>query len=173
MGKLIFLIGAARSGKSRLAVKMAEELGGRDVTFIATCVPRDDEMRRRVALHKKSRPSSWTTVEGKMGSLKELKKIKSPFKVVILDCLTLFVSGLLVRGLREGAIKRKVREAAEAMSKAPYTTIVVSNEVGAGVVPAEAIAREFRDLSGLANQIIAQYASEVYLVVSGIAVKIK
>lgn len=173
MGKIIFLLGATRSGKSKLAVKMAEDIAGNRVAFVATCIAKDNEMKRRIALHRKNRPSSWITVEGGNETLKELKKIKPPFKVVILDCLTLFVSGLMIKGFTEGSIKKKLTELTRFLSEAPWTAIVVSNEVGAGVVPKDKLVREFRDFSGFANQLIAQYASEAYLVVAGIPVKVK
>ncbi len=175
MGRVIFITGGTRSGKSSFAVKMAKRISDTNsrVAFMATCIPEDEEMKRRVALHKKKRPFSWKTIEVKADILKELKKIKSSFKVVIIDCLTLFVSGLLMQGLNESQIKKKIEEIARFISHALYTTIVVSNEVGSGVVPENRLAREFRDLAGLTNQIVARKADEVYLVVSGIPLKIK
>lgn len=177
MGKLIFITGAARSGKSAFAVRMAKEISdgqknGKAV-FLATCIPQDNEMKRRVALHKKNRPPSWKTIEAKPDILKELKGIKPIFRVVIIDCLTLFVSGLIMRGVKESRIKKKVEEITKIISQAFYAAIVVSNEVGAGVVPENKLAREFRDSAGTANQSIARRADEVYFVVSGIPVKIK
>jgi len=140
---------------------------------VATCIPKDDEMKRRVTLHKKNRPSSWRTIEAGEDILKALKNIKSNFKVVIIDCLTLLVSGLLMQGLKEKKIKKKMEEITAFVSKALYVTIMVSNEVGSGVVPENKLAREFRDSAGAANQVIAKEADEAYFVVSGIPVKVK
>ncbi len=173
MGKIIFLTGGTRSGKSRLAVKMAMNISDKKVVFVATCVPEDNEMKKRIMLHKENRPAYWKTIETKSDILKELKKIKTNFKAVIIDCLTLFVSRLLINSEGENGVKKKVADLIEFVSKAPYTTIIVSGEVGAGIVPENKLAREFRDLAGSANQIVAKYANEVYLVVAGIPVKIK
>lgn len=173
MGKLIFITGAARSGKSRLAVEMAMKISDKKVAFVATCIPFDDEMTSRVLLHKKSRPPCWKTIEVKGDLSKELKGIKTDFKVVIIDCLTLFVSRLLINGEKEEAIKKKVTAAVKFISKTPYTAVIVSNEVGGGVVPENKIAREFRDLAGIANQIVAKRANEVYLVVAGVPMRMK
>ena len=173
MGKIIFLTGGTRSGKSQLTVKMAKGISDKKVLFVATCVPEDNEMKKRIMLHKENRPSCWKTVEAKVDILKELKKIKTNFKVVIIDCLTLFVSNLLINSEGEKGVKKKVADLIEFVSRAPYTTIIVSGEVGAGVVPENKLAREFRDLAGIANQIVAKYANEVYFVVAGIPVKIK
>lgn len=184
MRRIIFITGAARSGKSQFAVELtkgvAKTLKGRStpkgtgkVMFIATCIPEDDEMRRRVKLHKRDRPSSWKTIEGETDILKVLQNAKKTFKVVIIDCLTLFISDLLSKGFKEGEIKKKTREIVKFISGTPYTTIIVSNEVGSGIVPENKVARQFRDLVGVANQMIAQCADEVYFMVSGIPIKIK
>lgn len=190
MRRVIFITGAARSGKSQLAVKLARgfakaskgssapiplrtQAGIGKVIFIATCVPKDDEMRRRVKLHKRERPSSWRTVEGEMDILKVLRDTKKTFQVVIIDCLTLFISGLLLQGFKEREIEKKVREIVKFISGIPRTTIIVSNEVGSGIVPENKLARQFRDLVGVANQIITRCADEVYFMVSGIPIKIK
>ncbi len=173
MGRLIFITGGARSGKSAFAVRTAKDINAGKAAFVATCVPEDDEMKRRVALHKKNRPSSWRTIEAGWDLLKGLRTIGPEIEVTIIDCLTLFISGLLMRGQKANEIKRQVKAVARFLSKAPYTTIMVSNEVGAGIVPDNRLSREFRDAAGIANQFIAKAADEVYFVVSGIPVKIK
>jgi len=182
MGRIIFITGAARSGKSQLAVELAGRLargtgtpkGTGKVIFIATCVPEDGETRRRVKLHKTNRPSSWKTIEGEIDILKSLQKIKkiSP-AVIIIDCLTLFISGLLLKGFKEGEIKKKTKEVVKVIAGISPTTIVVSNEVGSGIVPENKLARQFRDLVGIANQTLSRGADEVYFMVAGIPVKIK
>ncbi len=156
-----------------MAVDMAAAISGKDVAFVATCIPEDAEMKRRVSLHKKNRPSCWTTIDAKEDIAKELKAVKTKSKAVIIDCLTLFVSNLLMRGRAENEIKQKILDTVEFIAKAPYTAIIVSNEVGSGIVPGNKLAREFRDLAGIANQIVAERSDEAYLVVAGIPVKIK
>lgn len=173
MGKIIFVTGAARSGKSAFAVDAAKGISDKKVAFVATCRPQDAEMKARVAAHKKGRPYYWKTVECGDSLLEALKGVGRGCKVVIVDCLTLFVSGLLMKRLTEKEIADEVKAAADFLSKAPYTAIVVSNEVGSGIVPKNRLARSFRDLAGSANQAIAKKADEAYLVVSGIPVRIK
>jgi len=173
MGKIIFITGGARSGKSALAVEIAKEISGGRVAFVATCRPQDAEMKRRVTAHRKKRPASWRTIEASDDLLKALKKVTPRFKVAIVDCLTLFVSGLLMKGAEEREIVKGIRAIAAALVKAPHTTIIVSNEVGSGVVPENLLGREFRDAAGLANQIMAESAEEAYFVVAGIPLKLK
>ena len=173
MGKIIFLTGGTRSGKSQLAVEMAKRISDKKVLFVATCVPEDNEMKKRIILHKRNRPTYWKTIETKIDILKGLKDIKTDFEAVIIDCLTLFVSSLLMNSEGEKGVKKKMADLIEFVSSAPYTTIIVSGEVGAGIAPENKLAREFRDLAGIANQIAAKYADEVYFVVAGIPVKIK
>jgi adenosylcobinamide kinase/adenosylcobinamide-phosphate guanylyltransferase len=185
MGRIIFITGAVRSGKSQFAVELAGRLakgtraagtpkGTGKVIFIATCVPEDGETKRRVKLHKRNRPFSWKTVEGEIDILKSLQKIKKDSKgVIIIDCLTLFISGLLLKGFKEREIKKKTKEIVEVISGMSPTTIVVSNEVGSGIVPENKLARQFRDLVGIANQMLSRGADEVYFMVAGIPIKIK
>lgn len=172
MKKLIFITGAARSGKSGFAVELAKGITDK-VVFLATCKPGDAEMKRRVKQHKLRRPGSWKTVEEDGDIVGALKKIGGDHKVVIIDCLTLFLSNLLLEGRRDREINSRIKEIGKVVSKAPYTTIVVSNEVGSGIVPENKLARRFRDLTGIANQTIAGYADTVYFMVSGIAMKMK
>ena len=140
----------------------------KDVLFLATCFPHDDEMKRRVGEHKKNRPEDWKTIEEEKDILPILKGCKSD--VIIIDCLTLLVSNLLLAGDDvEGAIK----EVAEFLKEAKWTAIIVSNEVGCGIVPENELARKFRDIAGWANKLLARYADEVYFMVSGIPMKIK
>ena len=173
MGKIILFIGAARSGKSRLAVEAAKKISVREVAFVATCIPIEARMKKRVALHKKSRPSSWKTIEAETDIARELEKIRGGLKAIIIDCLTLFVSALFVRRQPDAVIKRKVTQLIKQARGFSCTTIIVSGEVGAGVVPDNKSAADFRDLLGSANQIVAGYADEVYSVIAGIPVKIK
>lgn len=172
MGKLIFITGGSRSGKSSLAVKMAQSIHKRKI-FIATCVPEDSEMKRRVMLHKKSRPSSWRTIEQNSKLVSVLRKETKSDVVIIIDCLTLFVSSFLMKKAREDRIKNEVSKAVDIIKSGKSTVIIVSNEVGSGLVPESKLGRDFRDIAGFSNQIVAKGADEVIYMVSGIPLKIK
>lgn len=172
MGELIFIIGGARSGKSRYAVKLAKKTG-KEVVFLATGIAKDEEMKNRIKLHRESRPSSWRTIEEGKDPLGVLINLKENYKVVILDCLTFFISNLLLDGVKEKLILKEIKRLAEITLKNDYKLIIVSNEVGEGVVPHTQSGRDFRDIAGMANQIIADYAQEVYLMMAGIPLKLK
>ncbi len=174
MGKIIFISGGARSGKSKFALKLAKAFDGDKVIFLATGLPKDKEMAERVKIHQKSRPQDWKTIAEEKNILKVIIGIKEYFcHLLIIDCLTLFVSNLLLSDEKEEKILKEVKEIVKLLQKAKYTTIIVSNEVGSGVVPNNELARKFRDLAGLANQLVAEKADEVYLVVAGIPIKLK
>ena len=172
MSKFIFIAGGARSGKSRLCVELARKLGKKTL-FIATCVPQDSEMKKRISLHKKARPLNWKTTVAQTDIKSVLLKAQGKFDVVILDCLSLFLSNLLAKGLNDNKIVKEMELTAKAMSKGCYTAIVVSNETGEGIVPANPLARRFRDLLGTSNQIMAGYADTAYMMHVGIPTKIK
>ncbi len=177
--KCILILGGARSGKSSFAQILAKEMG-EDVLFVATAEPLDEEMRARIEEHKKGRPKSWQTLEIPLNVGKEIAKRAEHFPIIILDCLTLFISNLLTRegeeldshSLEEVAMK-EIGELIECINKVDATFIVVSNEVGTGLVPNHKIGRAYRDILGKSNQLLAQLADEVYLMVAGIPMKIK
>ena len=174
MSCLIFITGGARSGKSTLAVQLAKK-SGEKVAFIATARAGDEEMAKRILLHKKSRPSEWTTIEEPVDVALALETIHG-HDVVIVDCLTLLLSNLMFEydsSNETDAIMEKIETLAEASRRFAGTVIIVSNEVGMGIVPENALARKFRDLAGRANQIVAGAADEVYVCFSGISIKIK
>lgn len=172
MRKITFILGGTRSGKSSFAVKLAEELTKR-TAYIATCIPDDDEMHERVMLHKKERPSEWTTFEEPKELAILLKNINNQFETVIIDCITLFVTNLIMDNLEDNVINDKVTQMMLALKDVNYDTYIVSNEVGLGIVPENALARRFRDIAGKMNQLIASHADNVIFMVSGIPMKIK
>ncbi|OGW75190.1 MAG: bifunctional adenosylcobinamide kinase/adenosylcobinamide-phosphate guanylyltransferase [Omnitrophica bacterium RBG_13_46_9] len=172
MREFIFIVGGARSGKSRYAQGLAKKIG-KKIAFIATCIPGDSEMRERVRLHKKKRPRHWKVIEEPMDVKFALSKLKNRSDVVVIDCLGLFISNLLSAGLSENMITKKIASLASFLSKAEFTSIVVSNEVGGGIVPENALARKFRDLTGLANQVMARKADTVIFMQSGVPLRIK
>ncbi|MFH1190524.1 MAG: bifunctional adenosylcobinamide kinase/adenosylcobinamide-phosphate guanylyltransferase [Candidatus Omnitrophota bacterium] len=172
MGKITFILGGARSGKSGYAAKLANK-PGKKVAFIATCQGLDEEMRARIALHKKSRPASWETFEEPLDVRAALGKVGPGFDIILIDCLTLLVSNLLLRGIDGLIIEKTVAEMIKSLRFRREDSIIVSNEVGLGIVPENRLARDFRDIGGRVNQVAAREADEVYFLVSGIAMKIK
>jgi len=171
MGKITFIIGGARSGKSRFALELAAKF--KRVAFIATCQPRDFEMKKRIRLHRESRPKNWQTFEGYKDLSAVLKKIDNKIECIVIDCLTLLVSNLLLGGARQGEIESRIGKMLKRLSGFKGRVIIVSNEVGLGVVPVSKLGRDFRDISGIINQIVACESSEVFFLVCGIPQKIK
>lgn len=171
MGKITFILGGARSGKSQFAIKLARKKA-KKVAFIATCQPKDLEMKKRIALHRKIRPTIWQTFEEPQDLTLLLKEIGSKFELIIIDCLTLWISNLLLKGVKASAIENKINKIMVALKAAKSQSIIVSNEVGLGIVPENRLARDFRDIAGRINQIVADKSSEVFFMVSGIPVKI-
>jgi adenosylcobinamide kinase/adenosylcobinamide-phosphate guanylyltransferase len=172
MGKIIFISGGARSGKSRFAVKLAEGKKAR-IAFIATCQPLDKEMAKRIALHRKARPDSWQTFEEPRKVSRLLKKIGPKFDTVIIDCLTLLVSNLLLAGSKENEIELQVKQIFSILKKIKGQAIIVSNEVGLGIVPRNSLGRRFRDIAGRVNQIGAGKSDRVFFMISGLPLKLK
>jgi adenosylcobinamide kinase/adenosylcobinamide-phosphate guanylyltransferase len=174
MGELILILGGARSGKSSFAVRQAKKLSSRGsvVVYVATAYSLDEEMKRRIERHRKSRPASWKTIEERIDISRILAKLGKA-SVVIIDCLTILISNLLLSGKGEVAILRKMKELFRTLKKRKFTTLIVSNEVGMGIVPENRLGRSFRDIAGQTNQIVAELADDVYLLEAGIPVKIK
>jgi len=172
MGKIVFILGGARSGKSSYAIKLAK---GHDkkVAFVATCLALDEEMKTRIGLHKKTRPGHWKTFEEPIDLVPLLKEITPGFDIVIIDCITLLISNLLSKNLEDNKIEERVGKLLEDLGSAKYKTLIVSNEVGLGIVPDNELGRRFRDLAGKINQMIAHKASEVFFMVSGLPLKVK
>jgi adenosylcobinamide kinase / adenosylcobinamide-phosphate guanylyltransferase len=166
MTELLFVTGGARSGKSTFALEKAQELGGDDVTFVATAERSDDEMTDRIARHQLERPKIWRTIE----SPREIRVQDFESQVVLLDCLSLFVSNLLLDGLEEETILKHLQHMFESRTQ---TLIVVSNEVGMGLVPEYPLGRKFRDVLGRANQLVARASTQAFFLVAGIPMRLK
>jgi adenosylcobinamide kinase/adenosylcobinamide-phosphate guanylyltransferase len=162
---LVLLTGGARSGKSRLAQALAGASGA-PVTFIATGEARDDEMADRIRLHREARPPSWRTIEEPLDVLDALLRIPGT-EPMILDCLTLWISNLLEKGATPEAIELRAEGVASAARERAGTCVVVTNEVGFGIVPPHPDIRAYRDLMGRVNTVFAAEAAEAYLVVAG------
>lgn len=172
MKKIIFILGGARSGKSSYAIELAKRLRG-EVVFVATATSIDREMKKRIKLHRAHRPRQWKVIEEDKDIVPILTKLKGRYKVVLIDCLGLLISNLLIDNLKDKEIEIKIKGLITAMSRLNLTVILVSNEVGTGIVPENILARRFRDLLGLANQMIARKADEVIFMQSGIPIRIK
>ncbi len=170
--KITFILGGVRSGKSRYAVNLSGK-DGKKIAFLATCEALDDEMEERIARHKQERPKNWVTFEEPRKIAAVVKKISRRFDVVLVDCLTLWVSNCLLSGMRAEEIEREIKAVLTAAQNGRARVILVSNEVGLGIVPDNKLARDFRDLAGRVNQIVAKKADAVIFMVAGIPVKIK
>jgi len=166
-----FVTGGASSGKSRYALDL---LGSRkDVTFIATGVGTDPEMHDRIAEHRRQRPLSWETIEEPLDLITAVKNMNSDNSGLIIDCLTMWVSNLIyMRKYDHHTIFGHAENLASYLKHLDRTTVVVSNELGMGIIPASVESRVFRKVAGEVNQIFARSSREVYVVISGIGMKI-
>jgi len=174
---LTFILGGARSGKSRYAQELAAWLGQR-VLHVATAEPLDEEMDSRIKAHKKTRPSTWKTLEVQIDVAEAIGREIGDAEVVILDCLTLLIANLMAEeNLDVEAWERKVTAELENLvdlaDATPSHFIIISNELGLGLVPSYPSGRAYRDVLGMANQMLARRADEVYLLVAGIPITLK
>jgi len=165
--KIIFITGGCRSGKSRYALDYANRHFSKKL-YLATGEVLDEEMARRVENHKKARGPEWQTVEEPIKVAEKISQYEDRTEVVLVDCLTLWLSNLLLRWDDESKIMVEVDRLAAAAEESRATSIIVSNEVGMGIVPDNPLGRRFRDLSGMANQKIAATADTVIYMVTGI-----
>jgi adenosylcobinamide kinase/adenosylcobinamide-phosphate guanylyltransferase len=170
MGKIILVTGGARSGKSAYCVRRAAKY--RRVVFIATAQPHDAEMRARIARHKRQRHRRWKTIEEPVALGRALRSAAA-YECALIDCLTLWTSNLLCGGLARESIEKRARAVVRLLRKSRVDAFLVTNEVGMGIVPEQTLAREFRDVAGSVNQIIARSADEVVCMVCGLPVRVK
>ena len=182
-GTLTLILGGVRSGKSRFGQELAHRLGNDDVLFVATAESRDEEMARRIVKHRQSRPDTWRTLEQPLRTGKAIQVFELLPKVVLVDCLTLLVSNVLLENesdldTPEGidAIENRMHAEVEdliAVAKNHGShLIVVSGEVGMGLVPENALGRLFRDMLGWSNQQLSASATSTYLMVAGLAINV-
>ena len=164
---LTVLTGGARSGKSAAAVAAAAASGA-PVTFIATAEPGDEEMLERIARHRARRPAHWTTLEEAHDLIRSVNTV-DPADTIVIDCLALWATNRMLSEPRpsDADIEAEAARLARHLAKHPGLSLVVTNEVGSGVVPATPLGRDFRDLLGSVNQAVARVADAAYLVVAG------
>jgi adenosylcobinamide kinase/adenosylcobinamide-phosphate guanylyltransferase len=166
------VLGGVRSGKSRYAQQLAEQ--SQRVVFVATAKSSDDEMRRKIERHREERPQEWLTVEEPLELPAVLAQYGEDCDVIVVDCLTIFAANLLeAEGENADAMERKVAELCAALHSVNCAVVLVSNEVGSGVVPAYPLGRRYRDLLGEINQSVARAADDVVLMVAGLPLALK
>ena len=191
MGKLTLLMGGARSGKSTFAENRASEIGGENVLYVATSESKDEEMKERVVKHRADRSSAWKTVEAPRNVAQAIRQVRSDAPVILLDCMTFLVANHLMDAAApendpfddpsadpfdekiEAAVVAEVEALVAYAQEEDVELLVVSNEVGLGLVPPYELGRAYRDILGRANQILAHHADEVQLLVAGIPMRVK
>ena len=172
--ELILILGGARSGKSAFGERLAGS--GRRVLFAATAEAGDSDMAERIAAHRRRRPAGWDTVEEPLDLVAALEPRVNDYETVVVDCLTLWVSNLLLRGDSGRGEKEALRQAerlVQLYGRGRASWLLISNEVGLGVVPPTPMGRRFRDTLGSVNQIVARQADKLYLMVAGLAMEMK
>ncbi|MBI3602952.1 MAG: bifunctional adenosylcobinamide kinase/adenosylcobinamide-phosphate guanylyltransferase [Nitrospirae bacterium] len=174
-GRLILVIGGASSGKSAAALDLAERglPQGSKRAFVATGQALDEEMTVRIARHQASRGSEWKTEEVPIDLAGWFDRQGLAYRTIVVDCLTLWLSNLRERGVSEPLVSERVSMLLRAIQGTAARVVIVTNELGLGLVPLEASTRQFRDLAGQVNQQIAAEADEVYFILSGLPVQVK
>lgn len=181
--KTILITGGARSGKSHYAQELAQK-SGKKVLFVATAESGDEEMRERIRAHQRSRPVGWGTLEAPTNVGTEILRRAGGAEVIIVDCITMLVSNIFTRladrtkeqidaALAEKEVTQEINALNDCCKRLDATYIIVTNEIGLGMVPANPIDRLYRDLLGKANRMLAEQVDEVYLMVAGLPVKVK
>jgi len=169
MVETTLIIGGTRSGKSHFAEKIVSE-SGKKCVYIATAEIRDEEMRQRVALHQSRRDVNWQTLEAPLDLVATLKQTATQNTILLVDCLTLWLSNIMLANQDIDAASRAL---CTLVADPPCDMVLVTNEVGSGIVPDNALARRFRDVAGLLNQHVAARVNNVYLVVAGLPLRLK
>lgn len=181
--RVILIIGGARSGKSRFAAELALKSGG-PVLFVATAEAGDEEMKQRIEEHRRERPADWATLEVTTHIGSHIGQKIGKARVVVVDCITLLVNNIFSQytdrsseqidaHLIEEKLTSEINGLVECINQVDAGFIIVTNEVGLGLVPANRVGRLYRDLLGRANQILAQRADEIYIMLAGLPLRIK
>ncbi|MCK5811654.1 MAG: bifunctional adenosylcobinamide kinase/adenosylcobinamide-phosphate guanylyltransferase [Clostridiales bacterium] len=185
MGKLVFVTGGARSGKSTFAEEYVKKIGG-SIVYVATAIAFDDEMIIRIAKHQEQRPKTWNTLEAYLDIPNKLSLLKPRVKTVLLDCITVLINNVMMDEINdwenitkeeidiiEKIVISEVQSLIDYTIKSNITMVVVTNETGSGIVPMYHSSRIFRDISGRANQLLAKASNEAYLLVASLPVTLK
>lgn len=177
MGKLTLILGGARSGKSTLAEKLAAKRA-ENVLYVATAIPFDDEMKKRIESHRTRRPQSWKTIESPTRISSTIQEDLQLVDLVLLDCMTLLINNLFIEqsgdedipdeNLFAEVLQQEIEDLLATIKTSSAEWIIVTNEVGLGLVPPYPLGRVYRDLLGWANQRLAAQAEQVYLLVAGL-----
>jgi adenosylcobinamide kinase/adenosylcobinamide-phosphate guanylyltransferase len=177
--KTTLIIGGARSGKSTFAQETAA-ISGLPVLFVATAEAGDEDMKKRIEVHRMSRPAGWMTLEATTHIGNRIRENIGEAKLVIVDCITLLVNNIFMRyddtidaETAEKGVMDEIEELIACMDRVEADFIIVTNETGLGIVPADRLSRLYRDILGRANQRLAQRADEVFLLTAGIPLAIK
>jgi len=180
MGKLTLILGGARSGKSTFAEKRAKQANGK-VLYIATAEAMDEEMASRIEIHKQERPSHWQTLEIPLNVGKSMQNYPTDVNIILLDCLTMLVTNVLLKvnpdpdvvdeRASDAAVVEEIEGLKTAVSHSHADWLIVSNEVGLGLVPPYPLGRVYRDTLGRANQMLARTADEVYFMIAGLPMR--
>ncbi len=173
MNATTLIIGGCRSGKSNYALKLAADLRRQPRTFVATCTPQDEEMRQRVQRHQQERGRDWNTLEVPVKLAEALTQQGEKEGLMLVDCLTLWISNMLMEDADDQTVQQRCKAVCNILKAPPCPIILVSNEVGTGIVPENPLARRYRDLAGWTNQQIAAACQSVIWMVAGIPVTIK
>ena len=168
----VLVLGGARSGKSRFALELGEKTPGKKV-FVATCQPFDLEMKERIGSHRQNRNASWETIEAFFNLAERIREIRESYQVILIDCLTLWLSNWVLKEDQEAKVRQEISTLVGAIQQTLTPVILVTNEVGMGIVPPTPLGRRFRDLQGELNQAIAGIVDELYLVTAGVPLRIK
>lgn len=173
--ELIFILGGARSGKSSFAERIAGQSDS--VLFVATAQAWDDDMKQRIAAHQSHRPDTWDTLEEPTAIVSAMRPAIADHQTVLLDCLTLWVSNMLLENEDSPDIEKQILASTKDLlalyEEGTATWIIVSNEVGLGIVPPSSLGRVYRDILGKVNQLVASRAHKVYLMSAGLALELK
>lgn len=184
MGKLVYVTGGARSGKSTFAENMIKD--SKQVVYIATSIPCDEEMVDRIKKHQNQRPKNWITIESFKDIDKDIGKLENKSTDILLDCITIMITNLMFESRRDydtlsmdeiNYLEKEISDQIDKVIKLKDivngTIIIVSNELGMGLVPEYRLSRIFRDIAGRMNQKLAKASDEAYLIVSGLQIKLK
>lgn len=172
MKSSFLVLGGCRSGKSKYAMHLAVQTGLNKI-FLATSLVWDQEMEKRVAKHKEQRGGGWTTIEEPYYLPQKIEEVNQPGRILLIDCLTMWVNNMLMQKWTEENISDQFDHLVKVTSSLEASSIWVSNEVGTGIVPENKLVRQFRDLVGYLNQMMARITENVYWMVAGLPVEIK